>query len=95
MTGRTDVKKLSGLLRICADMIDSGYCDNLDGEVFDNIGEVVKPMLNVKVDFEQSKKITGKTDKALASKLSRVFIPKFKKPLYNYLDILKIKNKEI
>lgn len=54
---------LSRLFRHFADMIDNGYCDNITEDDIDAMTEVLKPYLNVKVNYEQAKKITGKTDR--------------------------------
>lgn len=51
-------------------MIDNGYCDNITEDDIDAMTEVLKPYLNVKVNYEQAKKITGKTDSAFNSKIS-------------------------
>lgn len=76
-------------------MLDNGYCENVSEEDINNMTDIIKPMLNVKVNFIQSKEITGKSDSGLASKLSRCFIPKFKNVLYRYSDIIKIRDKII
>lgn len=64
---------LSRLFRHFADMIDNGYCDNITEDDIDAMTEVLKPYLNVKVNYEQAKKITGKTDSAFNSKISRLW----------------------
>lgn len=57
--------------------------------------EVLKPYLNVKVNYEQAKKITGKTDSAFNSKISRCGLKPTKERLYRYIDMLKIKHKKV
>lgn len=57
--------------------------------------EVLKPYLNVKVNYEQAKKITGKTDSAFNSKISRCGLKPTKERLYLYIDMLKIKHKKV
>ena len=61
---------LSRLFRHFADMIDNGYCDNITEDDIDAMTEVLKPYLNVKVNYEQAKKITGKTDSAFIATLT-------------------------
>lgn len=69
--GAVKLTNLSRLFRHFADMIDNGYCDNITEDDIDAMTEVLKPYLNVKVNYEQAKKITGKTDSAFNSKISR------------------------
>lgn len=83
---------LSRLFRHFADMIDNGYCDNITEDDIDAMTEVLKPYLNVKVNYEQAKKITGKTDSAFNSKISRCGLKPTKERLYRYIDMLKIKH---
>ena len=70
-------------------MIDNGYCDNITEDDIDAMTEVLKPYLNVKVNYEQAKKITGKTDSAFNSKISRCGLKPTKERLYRYIDMLK------
>ena len=86
--GAVKLTNLSRLFRHFADMIDNGYCDNA-------MTEVLKPYLNVKVNYEQAKKITGKTDSAFNSKISRCGLKPTKERLYRYIDMLKIKHKKV
>lgn len=72
-------------------MIDNGYCDNITEDDIDAMTEVLKPYLNVKVNYEQAKKITGKTDSAFNSKISRCGLKPTKERLYRYIDMVKIK----
>lgn len=89
--GAVKLTNLSRLFRHFADMIDNGYCDNIT----DAMTEVLKPYLNVKVNYEQAKKITGKTDSAFNSKISRCGLKPTKERLYLYIDMLKIKHKKV
>lgn len=66
--GAVKLTNLSRLFRHFADMIDNGYCDNITEDDIGAMTEVLKPYLNVKVNYEQAKKITGKTDSAFNSK---------------------------
>lgn len=45
--------------------------------------------------YEQAKKITGKTDSAFNSKISRCGLKPTKERLYLYIDMLKIKHKKV
>lgn len=92
--GAVKLTNLSRLFRHFADMINNGYCDNITE---DDIGAMteVKPYLNVKVNYEQAKKITGKTDSAFNSKISRCGLKPTKERLYLYIDMLKIKHKKV
>lgn len=93
-----DAVKLNNLSRLFshfADMIDNGYCDNLSDDDIDAMTKVLKPYLNVKVNYEQAKKITGKSDSAFNCKISRCGLHPVKERLYRYTDMLRIKNKEI
>ena len=85
----------SRLSRHFADMIDNGYCDNITEDDIGAMTEVLKPYLNVKVYYEQAKKITGKTDSAFNSKCSRCGLKPTKERLYLYIDMLKIKHKKV
>lgn len=67
--GAVKLTNLSRLFRHFADMIDNGYCDNITEDDIDAMTEVLKPYLNVKVNYEQAKKITGKTDSAFNSNI--------------------------
>lgn len=60
--GAVKLKNLSRLLKHFADMIDNGYCDNITEDDIDAMTDVLKPYLNVKVNYEQAKKITGKSE---------------------------------
>ena len=93
--GAVKLKNLSRLFRHFADMIDNGYCDNIEDDIDAMTTDVLKPYLNVKVNYEQAKKITGKTDSAFNSKISRCGLKPTKERLYRYLDMLKIKRKEV
>ena len=89
--GAVKLTNLSRLFRHFADMIDNGYCDNITEDDIDAMTEVLKPYLNVKV----AKKITGKTDSAFNSKISRCGLKPTKERLYLYIDMLKIKHKKV
>lgn len=97
--GAVKLTNLSRLFRHFADMIDNGYCDNITEDDIDAMTEVLKPYLNVKVNYEQAKKITGKTDSAFNSafnsKISRCGLKPTKERLYLYIDMLKIKHKKV
>ena len=90
--GAVKLTNLSRLFRHFADMID---CDNITEDDIDAMTEVLKPYLNVKVNYEQAKKITGKTDSAFNSKISRCGLKPTKERLYLYIDMLKIKHKKV
>ena len=87
--GAVKLTNLSRLFRHFADMIDNGYCDNITEDDIDAMTEVLKPYLNVKVNYEQAKKITGKTDSAFNSKISRVDSSQRKKGFIATLTCLK------
>lgn len=70
-------------------MIDNGYCDNITEDDIDAMTEVLKPYLNVKVNYEQAKKITGKTDSALTVKYQDVDSSQRKKGFIATLTWLK------
>lgn len=93
--GAVKLTNLSRLFRHFADMIDNGYCDNITEDDIDAMTEVLKPYLNVKVNYEQAKKITGKTDSAFNSKISSCGLKPTKERLYRYIDMLKIKHKKV
>lgn len=80
--GAVKLTNLSRLFRHFADMIDNGYCDNITEDDIGAMTEVLKPYLNVKVNYEQAKKITGKTDSAFNSKISRCGLKPTKERLY-------------
>lgn len=52
--GAVKLTNLSRLFRHFADMIDNGYCDNITEDDIDAMTEVLKPYLNVKVNYEQA-----------------------------------------
>lgn len=93
--GAVKLTNLSRLFRHFADMIDNGYCDNITEDDIGAMTEVLKPYLNVKVNYEQAKKITGKTDSAFNSKISRCGLKPTKERLYRYIDMVKIKHKKV
>lgn len=93
--GAVKLTNPSRLFRHFADMIDNGYCDNITEDDIGAMTEVLKPYLNVKVNYEQAKKITGKTDSAFNSKISRCGLKPTKEGLYLYIDMLKIKHKKV
>ena len=93
--GCCKIDESSRLFRHFADMIDNGYCDNITEDDIDAMTEVLKPYLNVKVNYEQAKKITGKTDSAFNSKISRCGLKPTKERLYRYIDMVKIKHKKV
>lgn len=84
--GAVKLTNLSRLFRHFADMIDNGYCDNITEDDIDAM---------TKVNYEQAKKITGKTDSAFNSKISRCGLKPTKERLYRYIDMLKIKHKKV
>lgn len=88
--GAVKLTNLSRLFRHFADMIDNGYCDNITEDDIDAMTEVLKPYLNVKVNYEQAK-----TDSAFNSKISRCGLKPTKERLYLYIDMLKIKHKKV
>ena len=51
--------------------------------------------MNVKVDYETAKAVTRKSDTAFNSKVNRCGIPVYKERLYNFHDIIKIRDKKI
>ena len=56
---------------------------------------VLAQFMNVKVDYETAKAITRKSDTAFNSKVSRCGIPVYKERLYNFQDVVKIRDKKI
>ena len=86
----------SDLLREIADMLDAGFFKHITEEDLDKAKAVIMAFMgNVKVDYEQAKSITGKSDSAFNAKVSRSGIPVYKERLYRYSDMVKIKNKEV
>ena len=87
--GAVKLTNLSRLFRHFADMIDNGYCDNITEDDIDAMTEVLKPYLNVKVNYEQAKKITGKTEVRLTVKYQDVDSSQRKKGFISTLTCLK------
>ena len=85
----------SDLLREIADMLDAGFFKNITEDDLDRAKRVIMAFRDVKVDYEQAKRITGKSDSAFNAKISRSGIPVCKERLYRYSDMVKIKNKEV
>ena len=55
----------SDLLREIADMLDAGFFKHITEEDLDKAKAVIMAFMgNVKVDYEQAKSITGKSDSA-------------------------------
>lgn len=85
----------SDLLREIADMLDAGFFKNITEDDLDRAKRVIMAFRDVKVDYEQAKRITGKSDSAFNAKISHSGIPVCKERLYRYSDMVKIKNKEV
>lgn len=58
----------SDLLREIADMLDAGFFKNITEEDLDRAKRVIMAFRDVKVDYEQAKRITGKSDSAFNAK---------------------------
>ena len=98
MVGLTESKlsMFSRLLRTLADMIDNGFCDHLELSDIEKCTEVLAPLLDVKVDYEQAAKIVDKSKVNLIAKISRSFIAVYRsKKLIKYSDALKIRDKKV
>lgn len=76
-------------------MLENGYCDHVSEDNLQAMIDSMRPYLDVEVNYEQAKAITGKTDSAFNSKISRCGLKPVKERRYKYSDMLKIRNKKI
>ena len=92
MQGRNTLSKL---LRLFAEMIDNGECDNIELSDLESVAIALDPLLDIKVDYQTASRITGKSVDNLRVKISRIFIKKYKHSLlFRLRDILKIRDKQ-
>lgn len=94
-----DIEKLRQIFKLIFEAIEmfgrlkeQGAMEHVTMDVLNKGRDVLAQFLNVKVDYETAKAITRKSDTA---KVSRCGIPVYKERLYNFQDIIKIRDKKI
>lgn len=97
-----DIEKLRQIFKLIFEAIEmfgrlkeQGAMEHVTMDVLNKGRDVLAQFLNVKVDYETAKAITRKSDTAFNSKVSRCGIPVYKERLYNFHDIVKIRDKKI
>ena len=97
-----DIEKLRQIFKLIFEAIEmfgrlKEQCamEHVTMDVLNKGRDVLAQFMNVKVDYETAKAITRKSDTAFNSKVSRCGIPVYKERLYNFQDVVKIRDKKI